>query len=465
MKINEILIESQLQEGPMLDKFGKAVGGVASGVAKGVGAVAGGIAGMGSAFKKGFSAGKTTVAGDEAPAKPSMVGDLAKGLGKDAYKGATGYDLPGQDKASLKKKAAQGGAAPAATTATGATPAATTAPAAPAATGAAPAAAKPAAAKPAATGASPAAAPNPKADTAYAQAQKAIAGLAPKQKSQLVKMLQSVPAVTAAAKAPAAKAPASKMANTPVSKTNTAKPGNPNQAEIDADRAKIMGQPDKVDAGPGAGAMGAMAGQLAKGGAAEPNTMANAPVSKTNTAKPGNPNAAPKPGMTADGQPHYDPATGKGAKFDGVTGEMTPAWKAEQDKKAAEKQTKAAPAQQDAAPAPAPAQQDAAPAPATPTTGQAATQAAGAGGNPEQAALDAMKAKNPKLAGMMAQAGMDDQGNDVEPVKKKGSKKKPAASDQATMDADRERNMGPTSDSIIRTRPMMAEGFSLFRKR
>jgi hypothetical protein len=38
--------------------------------------------------------------------------------------------------------------------------------------------------------------------------------------------------------------------------------------------------------------MGAMAGQLAKGGAA-PNTMANAPVSKTNTAKPGNPNAAP----------------------------------------------------------------------------------------------------------------------------------------------------------------------------
>ena len=40
------------------------------------------------------------------------------------------------------------------------------------------------------------------------------------------------------------------------------------------------------------GAMGAMAGQLAKSGAA-PNTMANAPVSKTNTAKPGNPNAAP----------------------------------------------------------------------------------------------------------------------------------------------------------------------------
>jgi hypothetical protein len=36
-----------------------------------------------------------------------------------------------------------------------------------------------------------------------------------------------------------------------------------------------------------------MAGQLAKGGAEQPNTMANAPVSKTNTAKTGNPNAAP----------------------------------------------------------------------------------------------------------------------------------------------------------------------------
>jgi hypothetical protein len=37
--------------------------------------------------------------------------------------------------------------------------------------------------------------------------------------------------------------------------------------------------------------MGQMAGQLAKGGAV-PNTMANAPVSKTNKAKPGNPNLA-----------------------------------------------------------------------------------------------------------------------------------------------------------------------------
>jgi hypothetical protein len=40
----------------------------------------------------------------------------------------------------------------------------------------------------------------------------------------------------------------------------------------------------------GAGAMGQMAKQLA---GEKPNTMANAPVSKTNVAKPGNPNAAP----------------------------------------------------------------------------------------------------------------------------------------------------------------------------
>ena len=46
--------------------------------------------------------------------------------------------------------------------------------------------------------------------------------------------------------------------------------------------------PAKANAG--AGAMGQMANQLA---GEKPNTMANAPVSKTNVAQPGNPNAAP----------------------------------------------------------------------------------------------------------------------------------------------------------------------------
>jgi len=64
MKINELLVESQqLDEGP----FGQAVGKAVGGLAKGVGAVAGGVAGMGRAFKKGYQSGKATVAGDPDP--------------------------------------------------------------------------------------------------------------------------------------------------------------------------------------------------------------------------------------------------------------------------------------------------------------------------------------------------------------------------------------------------------------
>ena len=51
--------------------------------------------------------------------------------------------------------------------------------------------------------------------------------------------------------------------------------------------APAVNQPAQPAAG--ATAMGQMAGQLAKGAAAQPNTMANAPVSKTNTAKPAAP--------------------------------------------------------------------------------------------------------------------------------------------------------------------------------
>jgi hypothetical protein len=69
MKINEILVEStQLDEGPFSDvakKVGTGVGKAVGGVAKGVGAVAGGIAGIGKAVKKGYQAGKATVAGDD----------------------------------------------------------------------------------------------------------------------------------------------------------------------------------------------------------------------------------------------------------------------------------------------------------------------------------------------------------------------------------------------------------------
>jgi hypothetical protein len=45
------------------------------------------------------------------------------------------------------------------------------------------------------------------------------------------------------------------------------------------------------------------------------------------------------------------------------------------------------------------------------------------------------------------------------------TKQQAQAPTQAQMDADRDKIMGVTSDSIVRRQPMMAEGFSLFRKR
>lgn len=63
MKLHEIIQEQTIEEGPLLNKIGTGVGNVVGGIGKAAGAVAGGIAGLGSAFKKGFQAGKTTVAG------------------------------------------------------------------------------------------------------------------------------------------------------------------------------------------------------------------------------------------------------------------------------------------------------------------------------------------------------------------------------------------------------------------
>jgi len=456
MKITELLTEDQqLSEGPLANKIGTAVGKGVGTLAKGVGAVAGGVAGLGAAVKKGFAAGKQTVAGagDTDPnAAPAAGGNAAASGGAAAAPAAGG------------NAAASGGGGDAAAAA----PAAGKKPgfiagvkaglagkkgqpaAEPAAGGAAPAAGGGAtAAAPAAGSAAPTAEPaaEPSAPTAQdinAQGPKGTAAAKPQTGAAATALKKTADATAGAS---AEKAGQTVYAQVKSQINNLDKKGKQRILQL---LQKSLTQPapaDKAAAAPadaGAGAMGQMAGQLAKGGAAQPNTMANAPVSKTNTAKPGNPNAAPAAGTTQDGKPQWDPATGKGAKYDGVTGEMTPAWKAEQDKQAAAKQTKAAPTAE-----PAPAQQ---------TTGQAATQAADAGGDAEKAALDTMKAKNPKLAGMMAQAGMDDQGNDVAPVKKRGGRKaKPAAPSQAEIDADREARMGPTSDSIIRNYPGLAE--------
>ena len=224
MRINEILVESTLEEGPILNKIGSGIGKVAGTVAKGVGAVAGGVAGLGSALKKGFQAGKQTVAG---------AGDTNAG----------GQSAP----------AAPGGAAPAARTQ--ATPPAGTAPAAaapaPTANAQAPAAgAQQPAQAPAAGAQQPAQAPT---GTAYAQVKAGVDKLDKKGKQRIFQVLQKEVG-TPAAKPAAGGAMgqmANQLANTGASSTggkmqgtatgvkNTANPNNPN--------LKQTGLPNGVD--------------------------------------------------------------------------------------------------------------------------------------------------------------------------------------------------------------------------
>jgi len=261
MRINDLLIEStnQLDEGPKFNKFGQAVGNVAGMAAKGIGAVAGGIAGLGAAAKKGFQAGKSQVAATDdgaAPAgKPGAV-QAAGGAASAGKPGAAGGTSTRPKGFIAGVKAGQnqglsaindpnvvgsssGGAAPA----DDEDPAAGGAPAASAATppsatdinkagpkGTAQAkpiqgtVAKQAAAK---TGAALAGQDQAQAgQTMYTQVKANIDKLDKKGKQRILQLLQkSMAAPTAGGAAPAAP---NTMANAPVSKTNTAKPGNPN---------------------------------------------------------------------------------------------------------------------------------------------------------------------------------------------------------------------------------------------
>jgi hypothetical protein len=170
---------------------------------------------------------------------------------------------------------------------------------------------------------------------------------------------------------------------------------------------KSMAAPDpKAAAAPGAGAMGAMAKQL--GGAAKPNTMANAPVSKTNTAKPGNPNAAPSG--------NFDPNTGKPISAAGQAQVKSAA------DFAASPQGKAIDAKQ-------------------------------AAWDAEDKAAAAAPAAAPAATAPMEVPGTGKRTRGASRVPKK------AAPSQAEIDADREARMGPTSDSIIRTGNRLAETF------
>lgn len=226
MKINEILVESQnLEEGPILNKIGSAVGKGVGTLAKGVGAVAGGIAGIGKAAKKGYMAGLQTVGGagddEEDSAEPSL---------KTAFKAGQAAVRP----------AAKATAAPA--PAAGPAPTATT----PAAAPAKPAAAPAAQAAPAQTAAAPAAQPSAATQSVYAQIKTNIDKLDKKGKQRILAALNKELGTTQPAAAPAAPSAMGQMASqlgatpaksgtggtitkTPTGVVHTASPTNPNQ--------------------------------------------------------------------------------------------------------------------------------------------------------------------------------------------------------------------------------------------
>ena len=261
MRINEILTESQLQqleEGPIgsaLGAVGRGIGKVAGGVAKGIGAVAGGVVGAGKALKKGYQTGKAIVGDDP-----------------DPNAGQPGYTPP------AAPAAGGGTAAPAPTS--GAAPAA--APAAPAAGGTTPPSAqdinaqgpKGTAPATAQTGAAGAALAKTTAavdkqttakagQTVYAQVKANVDKLDKKGKQRILQLLQksmavpdpkpaaTTPPATGAAAAPAAEpttaaapaapAPANTMANAPVSATNTAAADNPNQQQTKKRGGRVAG--------------------------------------------------------------------------------------------------------------------------------------------------------------------------------------------------------------------------------
>ena len=318
MRINELLTESQLQqleEGPILNKIGSAVGKGVGALAKGVGSVAGGVAGLGAAVKKGFQAGKEVVsgAGDDVPGAAPAAGKPAVGGGSAAPAVGGGSAAP----------AVGGGAAAPASSGT--------APSAQAINAQGPAGTAPATAQTGAAGqalAKTTAAVDQQTtakagQTVYAQVKANVDKLDKKGKQRILQLLQksmaapepkpaagaAAPAGAAAAPAadpataaapaaepttaaaPAAEpttaaAPANTMANAPVSATNTAAADNPNQPPPKKTGGKVAGQvsqsPDAVRKrnaraaaksanSAGAGAFGQMANTLQQQNASKNN--------------------------------------------------------------------------------------------------------------------------------------------------------------------------------------------------
>lgn len=191
MRINELLVESQLDEGPITRAIGK-----------GVGKVAKGVVGLGKDLKTGFKAGYS----GQTPPAPSgnTTAPQAKKPGVMAKLGQAVSDF------SAGMNATNGTAAPAAD------PVAAQAPAQP----------------------TPQAAPSPVAqkagETLYAQVKANVSKLDKKGKQRILALLQkSLEAPAVATKA----APVATPADAPKKKRAVA----PSQAEIDADRNRIMG--------------------------------------------------------------------------------------------------------------------------------------------------------------------------------------------------------------------------------
>lgn len=317
MRITDILTEDK-----QLDELnlGKAVGKAVGGVAKGIGAVAGGIAGIPAAVKKGFQAGKKTVAGDDEPAqatapatgtapaqeKPTgVIGKLGKAVGDfkaGMAQGAADVNAPRGAQPEPQQAAPTQQPAPAAQP------------------------------QQAAPTQQPVASP-----TLYAQVKSQIDQLDKKGKQRILQFLQ-------------------KSSGSTTSKTQT---------------------------------------------------LAATPAS-------GNVKASPTD------------------KFDPNTGEMTPSYKADLEKRIkATGQNNVTPSAH--SPSTAPSNQTAEPAT---KTGQAAIAAAKNRQDPEQAALSAMKSKNPNLAG-----------TDEPTAKQKQTKKIAKKPSQAEIDAERDRLMGNFTDS------------------
>lgn len=212
MRINELITESkeQLDEGP-LGTLGSMAGKAVGGLAKGIGAVAGGVVGAGRALKKGYQTGKAVVGDDPDPnaGAPGYQEPAAKAAapagGGNAAGGAQPAATPagGGNAAPAQQPAPQGGAQQ---------PAAEPAPQGgaqqPKPTGDPKgynSAAKPANGQPADAAA--------KSGTPYKAAQDAVAKLDKRGKQNLLKLLQKeFPQAAPAAEKPAAGAPAAPAA-------------------------------------------------------------------------------------------------------------------------------------------------------------------------------------------------------------------------------------------------------------